>query len=197
MSSVFPFSIADARPVSLADVDFDVSDLARFTEYIDARRGDAPALYGGYGEERGVYAASTLFDGEGEPRTIHLGVDVWTHAGTAVRAPRDATVHSVAINGAFGDYGGTVILEHDGFFTLWGHLAHREVETLLEGQVVPAGTAFARLGTPEENGGWPPHLHLQKIMDVGDHRGDFPGVAPKSEREHWLALCPDPLDLLR
>lgn len=196
MEAVFPFSFDDARPVSLADVDFDVSDLARFTSYIDDRRGDALALYGGYGEERGVYAASSLFDGEGEPRTIHLGVDVWTEAGTAVRAPLDGVVHGVAINDAFGDYGGTVVLRHDAFFTLWGHLAHRELLTLREGQVVAAGTAFARLGTPDENGGWPPHLHLQQIIDMQGRRSDFPGVASRSARDVWLALCPDPTPLL-
>lgn len=194
--SVFPFAIAEARPVSLADVDFDVSDLARFTAYIDACRGDAVALIGGYGEERGVYAASSLFDGEGEPRTVHLGVDVWADAGTALRAPLDAVVHSVAINDAFGDYGGTVVLQHDGFFTLWGHLGHTEVRALREGRSVAAGEVFARLGTPEENGGWPPHLHLQRIQDMGAHRGDYPGVAPRSEREGWLARCPDPTPLL-
>lgn len=195
--AVFDFSLRDARRVSLADVDFDVSDLERFTRFIDTARGDAVAAYGGYGEERGVYAASTLFDTAGEPRTVHLGIDVWTDAGTAVRAPLDAVVHSARINDAFGDYGGTVILQHDGFCTLYGHLAHREVHSLQPGEVVPAGRAFARLGEAEENGGWPPHLHFQKILDMGEHRGDFPGVAAKSESGRWLTRCPDPTDLLQ
>jgi len=194
--SVFEFSLRDARRVSLAGVDFDVSDLERFTRFIDLERGDAVAAYGGYDEQRGVYAASALFDAEDEPRTVHLGIDVWTDAGTPVRAPLDATVHSLKINDAFGDYGGTVVLQHDGFCTLYGHLGHRELATLHPGQVIPAGTAFARLGVPEENGGWPPHLHFQKILDMDGYRGDFPGVAPKSEREQWLARCPDPTDLL-
>ena len=197
MHTVFPFTMDDARPVSLSGVDFDVSDLERFTRYIEERRGDALALYGGYGEDRGVYAASALFDGEGEARTIHLGLDVWTFAGTELRAPLDGVVHSVAINDRFGDYGGTVILEHDGFHTLWGHLAHRELQTLHEGRVVGAGEAFARLGTPEENGGWPPHLHLQCIRDLLGHRGDFPGVVARSEKERWFEICPDPEFLLR
>ena len=59
-AAVFPFSLADARPLSLADVDFDVGDLATFTRFIIERRGPAPALYGGYDEDRSVYAASAI-----------------------------------------------------------------------------------------------------------------------------------------
>lgn len=193
---IFPFAMADARPLSLAEVDFDVSDLPAFTAFIQARRGTAPALVGGYDEDRGVYAASDLFDGAAEPRTIHLGVDIWTDAGTALRAPLPGTVHSCAINGHFGDYGGTVILDHGEFFTLYGHLAHRSVQLLQPGQAIVAGEVFAWLGTPGENGGWPPHLHFQRIEDMQGWTGDFPGVAPRSERDCWLALCPDPMPLL-
>jgi len=193
---IFPFSMEDALPLSLARVDFDVGNLDAFDRALERWRGDAPALYGGYGEDRGIYAASSLFDAKGEPRTVHLGIDVWTDAGTPVSTPFDAEVHSFAINDNFGDYGGTVILAHDGFFTLWGHLAHREVLEMAEGTALAAGTAFARLGTRDENGGWPPHLHLQRIEDLLGHHGDFPGVAQRSERERWLALCPDPSSLL-
>jgi murein DD-endopeptidase MepM/ murein hydrolase activator NlpD len=193
---IFPFAMSAARPVSLAAVDFDVADLAAFTAFIDARRGTAPALVGGYDEDRVVYRASALFGTEEEPRTVHLGVDVWTDAGTPLRAPLAAEVHSRAVNDRFGDYGGTVILGHDGFYTLYGHLAHRSVAGLREGQAIAAGEVFAWLGAPEENGGWPPHLHFQRIEDMLDFRGDFPGVARRSERARWLALCPDPMDLL-
>lgn len=193
---MFPFAVAAARPVNLEAVGFDVADLATFTEFIDHRRGSAPALIGGYGEDRGVYAASSLFADRGEPRRIHLGLDIWTDAGTPVRAPLDAEVHSLAINDHLGDYGGTIILAHDGFFTLHGHLAHRSLAALRPGQAIAGGEVFAWLGTPQQNGGWPPHLHFQRIEDLLGHAGDFPGVAPASERERWLALCPDPSNLL-
>jgi murein DD-endopeptidase MepM/ murein hydrolase activator NlpD len=193
---IFPFPMERARPVSLAEVEFDVSEPGAFDRFIEARRGDAPALYGGYGEDRGIYSASPLFDGEDEPRTVHLGIDVWTDAGTPVCTPLEAEVHSTAINDKWGDYGGTVILAHQNYFTLWGHLAHRDVLALAAGSGLAAGTAFARLGAREENGGWPPHLHLQRIEDLLGHRGDFPGVARRSERTRWLELCPDPTPLL-
>lgn len=192
---IFPFPIAEAESVSLAKVDFDVFDLIAFTAFIESRRGQAPALIGGYNEDRAVYS-SDLFKSEGEPRSIHLGVDVWTAAGTPLCAPLDAEVHSRAINDSMGDYGGTIILAHDGLFTLHGHLAHRSVEGLHDGQMIKAGEVFAWLGAAEENGGWPPHLHFQRIEDMLEFRGDFPGVALRSERASWLKLCPDPRSLL-
>ena len=41
-------------------------------------------------------------------------------------------------NPAFGDYGATVILRHDGFCTLYGHLARRTLDGLREGAAVAA-----------------------------------------------------------
>ena len=32
---------------------------------------------------------------------------------------------------------------------------------------------------------------------MGEYRGDYPGVCAPSERERWLAQCPDPTLLLR
>ncbi len=181
--SMFPFPIAEARPLSLAEVEIDVSDLDAFMAYIQDRRGASPALIGGYDEDRSVYS-SELFRVGSEARTIHLGVDVWTDAATPIGAPLAAEVHSRGINDGLGDYGGTVIL------------AHRSVEGLRDGQAVAAGEVFAWLGSPAENGGWPPHLHFQRIEDMLGYRGDFPGVATRADRARWLALCPNPMDLL-
>jgi 4-aminobutyrate aminotransferase-like enzyme len=47
-----------------------------------------------------------------------------------------------------------------------------------------------------ENGGWPPHLHLQIILDLLDRGAQFPGVARASERAVWMSLSPDPNLLL-
>jgi murein DD-endopeptidase MepM/ murein hydrolase activator NlpD len=181
-----------------------VSDHAAFEAFLARKRGDAPALIGGYDEHRGVYAGSALFGGVGpgddEPRVIHLGIDIWTDAGTPVAAPLAGVVHSFADNDRFGDYGATIILEHAGpagpFWMLYGHLARRSLVGLTPGRAVARGEVFAWLGEPHENGGWPPHLHLQKITDLLGLSGDFPGVAKVSERERLLALCPDPADLL-
>ena len=197
---LFPFPLAQARPLRLAGRGLDVTDLAAFTDFLASERGPAPALTGGWGEDRDLYRGSALFRSEEEPRTIHLGIDVWVEAGTPVAAPLAATVHSFADNANFGDYGGTILLEHavggKRFWTLYGHLARRSLENLNEGAAVAAGEVFAWLGEPSENGGWPPHLHFQKILDLQGLRGDFPGVARPTEKGHWLRLCPDPSDLM-
>jgi peptidoglycan LD-endopeptidase LytH len=207
VARIFPFSLADARPLDLTGATVDVGDLAAFTAFIDRARGSAPALIGGYGERRDIYAASPLFGGArhdgSEPRVIHLGIDIWAPAGTPVAAPLAGVVHSFADNAGFGDYGPTIILEHAPedqepvFYTLYGHLARRSLTDLVVGRPVARGEVIAWLGEPHENGGWPPHLHVQRIADLGDHRGDFPGAARVSERDHYLRRCPDPTDLLR
>lgn len=194
-AQVFPFSLADARPVALADPALDARDYDRLVAHVNAARGNAPAAWGGYGERRELYTGSELFAGE-QPRVIHLGIDVWTDAGTPLAAPLDATVHSFADNDAFGDYGATIILDHGGFCTLYGHLARRSLDDLHVGRPVAAGEIFAWLGERHENGGWPPHLHFQKIVDMQGRQGDFPGAATEAERAEWLRLCPDPAGLL-
>jgi murein DD-endopeptidase MepM/ murein hydrolase activator NlpD len=198
---IFDFPMSRARPLDLAGAAVDVSSHDAFTAFLAERRGDAPALFGGWNEHRGIYAGSALFGGVAhggdEPRVIHLGIDIWTDPGKAVHAPLAGRVHSLADNARFGDYGGTVILEHEGpLWTLWGHLALRSLDRLEPGRPVARGEVFAWVGDSHENGGWPPHLHVQKITDMMGLVGDFPGVARLSEREHWLRLCPDPSDLL-
>lgn len=162
----------------------------------------SPITAGGYGEARREYE-SPIFaptDG-GEPRTIHLGIDVFAAAGTPVRAPLDGSIHSFADNQGVGNYGPTIILEHPiapglTFHTLLGHLSRDSLDALSVGDRVQAGATLARLGDRTVNGDWSPHLHFQIILNIGDARGDFPGVCKASEREAWLACCPDPSRLL-
>ncbi|MFD1469938.1 peptidoglycan DD-metalloendopeptidase family protein [Hymenobacter caeli] len=156
---------------------------------------------GGYLENRVIYRRSAHFGGPGQARSLHLGVDVWVLAGTPVAAPLPATIHSLADNDNFGDYGPTVILQHalagTTFYSLYGHLGRREWQQLRPGQALAAGEAFATVGPYPENGDWPPHLHFQLMLDLQGRQGDFPGVARVEERAHWAALCPDPNLILR
>jgi len=57
---------------------------------------------------------------------------------------------------------------------------------------VRKGAKIAEIGPFPENGGWPPHLHFQIILDILGMEGDFPGVCRASERAVWKSLCPDP-----
>ena len=156
---------------------------------------------GGYLENRVIYRRSPHFDDVTEPRSLHLGVDVWVPAGTPVAAPLPAVVHSLADNDHFGDYGPTVILQHElegvTFFSLYGHLTRTDLPGLAAGQALAAGQVFAHVGPYPENGDWPPHLHLQLIADMQGRWGDFPGVAPASERDYWAELCPDAMLILK
>jgi murein DD-endopeptidase MepM/ murein hydrolase activator NlpD len=169
-------------------------------EDADARSGQ-PIRAGGYAEDRSLYTQA-LFAPEGEePRTIHLGIDIFAPADTDVFAPLDARIHSWQINDNPGDYGPTLILEHAPapglkFHTLYGHLNRDSLKGLKRGDAFMAGERVAGLGTKRENGGWPPHLHFQIILDIGGAKGDYPGVCKRSERDHWLSICPDPARLL-
>lgn len=182
---------------------FDPAQPDEFSDWISAEcaRAGAEWAHGGYGEVRVVYRMSPLFGGVGEgARTVHLGVDLWLPAGSPVFAVLPGTVHSIANNARFGDYGPTVILEHRVLgrcvHTLYGHLASRTLSHLNVGQAVAGGEQIAWLGTPEENLGWPPHLHFQIITEIADHQGDYPGVCSPAERAQWLARCPDPARLI-
>jgi 4-aminobutyrate aminotransferase-like enzyme/Ser/Thr protein kinase RdoA (MazF antagonist) len=155
---------------------------------------------GRYDEARLLYT-SPLFGADASPleerRTIHLGMDLFAEPGTAIRAPLDGVIHTLANNAAPLDYGPLVILQHDAgdagvFFTLYGHLDRESLARLKVGQRIARGEKFARIGTSKENGGWAPHLHFQIILDLLDLDANFPGVAYASQRAVWTSLSPDP-----
>ncbi|HVH69762.1 MAG TPA: aminotransferase class III-fold pyridoxal phosphate-dependent enzyme, partial [Candidatus Dormibacteraeota bacterium] len=182
------------------------SETPALTERIfrEMKRARARVGVGRYNEARPLYRSSRFGSVDNpveERRTIHLGIDLFVEPGTVLRAPLDGVVHILANNAAPQDYGPLVILRHetdDGeeFFTLYGHLTTQTLGELKVGQRVSCGQEFARLGTPEENGGWTPHVHFQIILDLLDLGGDFPGVAYASQRGLWTSLSPDPNLLL-
>ena len=172
-------------------------DTNAFSQYIKNLLGNE-YLYGigGYNEHRTIYSRSSKFDANGEPRRLHLGIDIWGKAGTPVFAPLDGQVHSFAFNNYYGDYGATIILSHqlDGlsFYTLYGHLSLADLQGLQAGFAIAKGVEFAHFGEPHENGQWPPHLHFQLINNISGQKGDYRGVCKYSERESYLLNCPDP-----
>jgi 4-aminobutyrate aminotransferase-like enzyme/Ser/Thr protein kinase RdoA (MazF antagonist) len=190
----------------LVGADPAASETPALTETIFSamRRAGVRVAVGRYNEARPLYR-SPLFgsveDPVGERRTIHLGMDLFVEPGSAVRAPLDAVVEVLANNRTPQDYGPLVILRHstsdqEEFFTLYGHLSTETLRALKVGQRISRGQEFGRVGTSEENGGWPPHLHFQIILDLLNLGADFPGVAYASEREMWTGLSPDPHFLL-
>jgi len=174
-----------------------IADTGNFSKYINRQLHDAKAVYGigGYNEDRVLYKRSKLFDGQ-EARSLHLGVDIWGPEGTPVYAPLGGMVHSYAFNNNFGDYGATIILQHNldttPFYTLYGHLALADLAEMRSGKFITRGEVIGHFGPPEENGNWPPHLHFQIIQDIGFFEGDYPGVCSPSAAAKYLANSPDP-----
>ncbi|MCF4102100.1 peptidoglycan DD-metalloendopeptidase family protein [Gillisia sp. M10.2A] len=163
----------------------------------------AKIAYGGYNEKRNLYRRSVIFNNneEASQRDIHIGLDIWCNAGTSVLAALDGTVHSFQDNEGFGNYGPTIILEHNiderTFYTLYGHLSKQSIANLSFGQIVEAGDKIGTLGSPKVNGDYAPHLHFQIMEDLQGNSGDYPGVAAKADLEYYLNNCPDPNLLLK
>ena len=173
----------------------------QFIRYINQNLQKSGAKFGigGYAEHRNIYSQSKVFDAataNEEPRRLHLGIDIWGKPHTAVMAPLNGIVHSFAFNNNFGDYGTTIILAHFleevTFYTLYGHLSLNDIKNLNGGERIEKGEVFAEFGIPTDNGHWPPHLHFQVIIDLENYKGDYPGVCSLSEKEKYLANCPDP-----
>lgn len=181
----------------------DLVDTATFNEAVNQmlKAQNATIGVGGYFEDRSIYRRSSHFDTAAESRNLHLGIDVWMEAGTSVHTPLDAIVHSFQDNNNFGDYGPTIILEHQlegvTFYTLYGHLSRQSLEGLEVGKAFKKGDRIAWLGNYPENGDWPPHLHFQIMATMEGRTGDFPGVAAASDRAYFEQICPNPNIILQ
>ncbi len=191
--SFFAFNFTETNTAITKEL---IGNTTLFTEWINAKLKSEKASFGigGYNENRTLYSRSNLFDAA-QARTLHLGVDIWGPAGTLVYAPIGGMVHSFAFNNNFGDYGATIILQHNldttAFYTLYGHLSLADLTDMRVGKFVTRGEVFAHFGNAEENGNWPPHLHFQIIEDIGLWEGDYPGVCSLDDAEKFLKNSPD------
>ncbi|WP_179415882.1 peptidoglycan DD-metalloendopeptidase family protein [Mucilaginibacter sp. E4BP6] len=180
-----------------------VNDVAKFSNWIDQKLVDNHCRYGigGYMELRTIYDNREQFETSGKQRQLHLGVDIWTDAGTPVYAPLDGVVHSFQDNAHFGDYGPTIILKHQLgeliFYSLYGHLNRECLINLSVGMSIKGGQHIANFGAAEVNGGWPPHLHFQLMLDMEGMVGDYPGACHNSDKAKYLQNIPDPALLLK
>lgn len=193
-----PYVVLDFSAQNSELESVDLQDSHTFTDYVFGKlqQANASVGVGGYDEHRIIYRRSAHFQQTTEPRCIHLGIDIWAKAGTSIYAPLAAKVHSFANNANFGDYGPTIILEHQleeqTFFSLYGHLSLESLSGLFEGKLIEKGQKIAEIGHFPINGDWPPHLHFQLMTDMLGMKGDFPGVCTLRERQIFLQLCPNP-----
>lgn len=193
--NIFAFDFSENNN-ELKNINLD--DTEDFSNYIfeKMKKNNTPVAIGLYNENRRIYARSNLFTKENNPRTVHLGIDLWAKAGSYVYAPINGKVHSFKNNDKFGDFGPTIILEHTiknvNFFTLYGHLSLDSIQNIENEKEFRAGEKIAEIGDFPINGNWPPHLHFQIITDMQNKNGDFYGVASTEDSHYFLNLCPDP-----
>ncbi|MGO1298721.1 MAG: peptidoglycan DD-metalloendopeptidase family protein [Vibrio sp.] len=156
---------------------------------------NATVEVGRYGEERLIYQDTENFSGQ-EARTLHIGIDLGIPAGNCVYAPLEGTVLGFGNEPTQGSYGPSIVLQHElegqVFHTLYGHLSVSSLETITVGQVIARGKPFATIGEPDENGGWPTHLHFQIIRDMQGNTADYVGVVDPQYADFYLNNCPDP-----
>lgn len=182
---------------------FAITDPSACQEYIDQilKKNNAIVAYGGYLEKRNLYSDKSSFSNETTIRDIHLGVDFWTAAGTKVVTPLNGKVHSFNNNTSTGDYGPTIILQHEVeghvFHTLYGHLSLDAIAHLKVGQEFEKGATIASLGTPDINVNYAPHLHFQIVLDMEGMKGDYPGVCSSDTLDFYSKNCPNPNLILK
>lgn len=177
---------------------------ADFEEYIThyLKKNNAEVAFGGYIEGRTLYQRSSIFKNDLiSERNIHIGLDLWIKAGTSVLAALDGKIHSFKNNVGLGDYGPTIILEHEienqKFYTLYGHLSLESIEGISVGDFFKKGEHLANIGNSEVNGDYAPHLHFQIIKNIEDYWGDYPGVCNTKDLNFYIENCPDPNLLLK
>lgn len=196
-------------PIDLSDlrtnqINLNLDNAKDFEKFIEkyVKNCNATVAFGGYLEKRNLYRRSQNFNkNEESMRDIHLGMDLWINAGMSVLAALEGKIHSFKNNLGLGDYGPTIILEHQLedqiFYTLYGHLSLESLEEKFEGKFVKKAEKIGELGTHEVNGDYAPHLHFQIIKDLHQKKGDYPGVCSKDDLHFFKENCPDPNLLLK
>ncbi|RYZ48229.1 MAG: peptidase M23, partial [Proteobacteria bacterium] len=129
----------------------------------------------------------------------HIGIDLGGPAGTRVHAFYEGEIYDFRDHGKAGDYGPTLITRHllNGveIYALYGHLSRASLSGKKRGQQISFGEVLGALGTAEENGGWPPHVHFQLSL-IAPEEADMPGTVTDEELEAALKIYPDPRTVL-
>lgn len=194
----------DLSNTNLELENFDLTNASIFQDFIlhYLQEKNAKVAFGGYIETRNLYKRSSVFkDNISDERNIHIGLDLWIKAGITVLAALDGTLHSFKNNTSLGDYGPTIILEHDiedvKFYTLYGHLSEESLSNLFVGKSFIKGEIIATLGNFPINGDYAPHLHFQIIKNIENYSGDYPGVCNSKDLDFYSENCPNPNLLLK
>lgn len=132
-----------------------------------------------------------------EKRFYHLGLDIIVPVGTELRTPLNGIVHEVGYEEGEGNYGGFILLRHQGdefqtFYSLYGHLNPASLPK--KNSVLTTGDVFGRIGDFHENGNWFHHTHLQIITQKGlEMEYVSKGYCSEIDLVNMHELCPNPL----
>ena len=152
---------------------------------------------GRYNEKRPDMYKGDLF--EKTNRFIHMGIDIGAPVGTPVKSFYDGEIFLFKYNNQKLDYGYTIITKHQikgqNIYALYGHLSNSSLKNKNIGQKIYSGEVIAYLGSEEENGGWPPHVHFQLSL-IEPKICDLPGVVSEENHNIALKIFPDPRKVL-
>ena len=148
---------------------------------------------GKYNEKRPNMYEGDLF--EKTNRFIHMGIDIGAPVGTPVLSFYDGEIFLFKYNDQKLDYGYTIITKHQingqNIYALYGHLSNSSIKNKKIGQKIHSGEVLGYLGSEEENGGWPPHVHFQLSL-IKPEECDLPGVVSEKNHDIALKIFPDP-----
>ena len=148
---------------------------------------------GKYNEKRPNMYEGDLF--EKTNRFIHMGIDIGAPVGTPVKTFYDGEIFLFKYNDQKLDYGYTIITKHQikgqNIYALYGHLSNSSLKDKKIGQKIYSGEVIAHLGSEEENGGWPSHVHFQLSL-IEPKICDLPGVVSESDHNVAVKVFPDP-----
>lgn len=154
--------------------------------------------YGGWLEDRSDKLRDAYMQDSGN--FLHLGVDFNVPAGTKVATDEPGLILRIIPNAPEeGGWGTRVILKPDRTdeVIVYGHLSPEL--RCEEGDWLPTGEIFGKVGDASENGGWFPHLHVQCI-DAAYYREElragtveFDGYGHPNDRAKLARLFGDPM----
>lgn len=165
-----------ARPSRWLNAAWATAEIARRLQQLEPASDGARFGYaGGWGEDRRELWRGSYLDAK--PNATHWGIDVAAPAHTPLLL-RLAPSTGVSLVEAWqdpdssGGWGGRLVLELSSDPTHWLVLAHLEELNLLPTVRPDRPHGFevelGRLAAPARNGGWFPHLHVQRVLKGTD-----------------------------
>jgi hypothetical protein len=158
--------------------------------------------WGGWLEDRGQFWQGSTISEYNVP--IHLGVDLNAPAGTPLSA--DVVLRCLSLPcdhpEKFG-WGARMVARavNQPYFLFFAHLQNIDCQV---GDTIHCGDIFAEVGSPESNGGWFAHTHVQVIAmenaseaEVLANLVNVPGYVDLNEVKMVARVHPDPLQFIK